>query len=61
MEEIEEMKETKKSKKPSLFSLLGSYKGLIFLLLIFALLSNGLNLVIPQIIAALGGINFLYC
>ena len=45
------MKETKKSKKPSLFSLLGSYKGLIFLLLIFALLSNGLNLVIPQIIA----------
>ncbi|MGY3053377.1 ATP-binding cassette subfamily B protein [Pedobacter sp. UYEF25] len=45
------MKETRKSKKPNLFSLLGSYKGSIFLLLIFALLSNGLNLVIPQIIA----------
>ncbi len=45
------MNETKKPKKSSIFSLLGSYKGLIFLLLIFALLSNGLNLVIPKIIA----------
>lgn len=45
------MEESKKPKKSSIFSLLGSYKGQIFLLLIFALLSNGLNLVIPKIIA----------
>ena len=45
------MNDIQKPKKQSIFSLLGSYKGLIFLLLIFALLSNGLNLIIPKIIA----------
>lgn len=45
------MAKNKEAKKPSVFSLLGSYKGLIFLLILFALLSNGINLVFPKIIA----------
>ena len=40
---------TKKSS--SVFSLLAPYKGMIFLLLFFALLSNGINLFLPKIIA----------
>lgn len=46
------MKKTKEAKKPGIFSLLGNYKGLIFLLLLFALLSNGINLLLPKIIAS---------
>lgn len=38
-------------KKPSIFSLLKPYKGLIILLLFFALLSNGVNLLLPKIVA----------
>lgn len=38
-------------KKPSIFSILGPYKGMIIFLVIFALLSNGINLLIPKIIA----------
>ncbi|WP_231459997.1 ABC transporter ATP-binding protein [Pedobacter sp. Leaf132] len=45
------MDKPKKAKKPSVFSLLADYKGLIFLLIFFALLSNGINLLIPKIIA----------
>ena len=45
------MNNPKKTKKPSVFSLLADYKGLIFLLILFALLSNGINLLIPKIIA----------
>lgn len=45
------MKKPKGTKKPSVFSLLASYKGLIFLLIFFALLSNGINLLLPKIIA----------
>lgn len=45
------MNNPKKAKKPSVFSLLADYKGLIFLLIFFALLSNGINLLIPKIIA----------
>ncbi|WP_421942998.1 ABC transporter ATP-binding protein [Pedobacter sp.] len=45
------MNNPKKAKKPSVFSLLADYKGLIFLLILFALLSNGINLLIPKIIA----------
>lgn len=41
----------KTSKKPNIFSLLGPYKGLIILLLLFALLSNGVNLILPRIVA----------
>jgi len=43
------------AKKTGIFSLLASYKGLIFLLILFALLSNGINLLLPKIIA--GGID----
>ncbi len=38
-------------KKPSIFSILGPYKGMIIFLVMFALLSNGINLLIPRIIA----------
>jgi len=37
---------------PSIFSLLKPYSGLIFLLILFALLSNGLNLWIPKLIGS---------
>jgi len=40
-----------KKKGPGLFSLLTPYRGMIGLLILFALLSNGINLVIPKIIA----------
>lgn len=39
-----------KEKKPSIFKVLKPYSGMVFLLLLFALLSNGLNLLIPKII-----------
>ena len=45
------MAKPKEAKKPSVFSLLSSYRGLIFLLILFALLSNGINLLLPKIIA----------
>lgn len=38
-------------KNSSIFSLLEPYKGMIFLLLFFALLGNGINLFLPKIIA----------
>jgi ATP-binding cassette, subfamily B, bacterial len=41
----------KKESKPSLFSLLKPYRGMVALLVIFALLSNGVNLVLPKIIS----------
>lgn len=36
--------------KPNLFSLLKPYRGMVFMLVLFALLSNGVNLLIPKII-----------
>lgn len=45
------MTKPKEAKKPNVFSLLSPYKGLIFLLILFALLSNGINLLLPKIIA----------
>lgn len=39
-------------KSPGVFSLLGPYKGMVFLLLFLALLSNGVNLALPKIIAS---------
>jgi len=39
-----------KEKKPNLFKILKPYSGMISALLFFALLSNGLNLLIPKII-----------
>ncbi len=43
-------KKKPKQKKPSIFKILKPYSGMISLLLLFALLSNGLNLIIPKII-----------
>lgn len=40
-----------KPKQPGIFSLLAPYKGLIILLLLFALLSNGINLWLPKLVA----------
>ncbi|WP_316800841.1 ABC transporter ATP-binding protein [Pedobacter frigidisoli] len=45
------MAKPREAKKPGVFSLLAAYKGLIFLLILFALLSNGINLLLPKIIA----------
>jgi len=45
------MEKNKAAKKPSIFSLLGNYRGLILMLILFALLSNGINLLLPKIIA----------
>lgn len=39
------------SRKPGIFSLLSPYKGLISLLLLFALISNAVNLLLPKIVA----------
>ncbi len=44
-------KENKRKKGSGLLKLLKPYRGLIVLLIIFALISNGANLVIPQIIS----------
>ncbi|MET3114342.1 ATP-binding cassette subfamily B protein [Pedobacter sp. CG_S7] len=49
------METKKKEKKASIFSLLKPYKRLIFLLIFLALLSNGINLILPKIVA--GGID----
>ena len=38
-------------KSPGVFSLLGPYRGMVMLLLLFALLSNGINLLLPKMIA----------
>lgn len=40
-----------KEKKPNMFALLGKYSRYILLLVVLALLSNGINLVIPKIIS----------
>jgi ATP-binding cassette subfamily B protein len=40
-----------KPKKPSVFSLLKPYRGMVVFLVIFALLSNGVNLLLPKIIS----------
>ncbi len=46
---------SKKKSGPGVFSLLKPYSVMVFFMVIFALLSNGVNLVIPKIIA--GGID----
>lgn len=38
-------------KGPGIFSVLKPYRGMILLLLLFALLSNGINLILPKIVA----------
>lgn len=42
---------TAQNPKPNLFGLLKPYSGLVFLLVLFTLLANGLNLSVPKIIA----------
>ena len=49
---MDSKKKKPKQKKPNIFKILKTYSGMISLLLLFALLSNGLNLVIPKIIQA---------
>lgn len=46
-----EKKEKRPPKGPGIMALLRPYRGLIIVLLIFALLSNALNLILPRIIA----------
>src|SRR5437868_4930383 len=48
-------KDKLKQKDPGISSLLTPYRGMIFLLIFFALLSNGINLILPRIVA--GGID----
>jgi len=52
MEKTKGTKSEKKSKGPGIFSLLKPYKGLITLLIILALFSNGINLILPKIIGS---------
>lgn len=47
----ESKKAGNKERKPSVFSLLKPYRGMVAFLVIFALLSNGVNLVLPKIIS----------
>ena len=44
-------KKSKGESKPSMIKLLRPYRGMITLLVVFALLSNGINLIIPKIIS----------
>ena len=46
-----EQKKTASPKQPGIFSLLKPYVGLITFLLVFALFSNGINLLLPKLIA----------
>ncbi len=46
-----EQKPANKTSGANIFSLLKNYKGMIILLILFALLSNGINLILPKIIA----------
>jgi ATP-binding cassette subfamily B protein len=46
---------TDQKKPPGIFALLKPYGGLVALLLVFALLSNGINLLLPKLVA--GGID----
>ena len=40
-----------KKSKPNVFSLLNPYRGMVAFLVVFALLSNGVNLLLPKIIS----------
>lgn len=43
---------SEKGKKPKLFAILKPYKGIVFLLVIIAMIASSINLVIPKIIAS---------
>src|SRR5258707_10263162 len=44
--------DNRKKKGPGISKLLKPYRGMIFLLIFFALVSNGINLILPRIIAS---------
>ncbi|MFA5327874.1 MAG: ABC transporter ATP-binding protein [Prolixibacteraceae bacterium] len=50
MSSSRKQKKPGKAHKPSVFSLLKPYRGMVAFLVLFALVSNGVNLLIPQII-----------
>jgi len=50
MSSSRKQKNPDKAHKPSVFSLLKPYRGMVTFLVLFALVSNGVNLLIPQII-----------
>ncbi len=52
MAEKKTLQDKPKQKGPGIASLLKPYRGMIFLLMFFALLSNGINLILPRIIAS---------
>ena len=52
MVEKKTLQDKPKQKGPGISSLLKPYRGMIFLLMFFALLSNGINLILPRIIAS---------
>src|SRR5579859_1503932 len=51
MEKTNSPKQAKKPRQPGISSLLKPYRGMIVLLVLLALLSNGINLLIPRIIS----------
>lgn len=51
MPEVKQHKEKNYPGKPKMFSMLKPYSGLVSLLILLALFSNGINLVIPKIIS----------
>src|SRR4029077_9692545 len=52
MEKNQIKPDKQKKKGPGIMSLMKPYRGMIFLLIFFALISNGINLVLPRIIAS---------
>ena len=51
MSNSKNQKPTGKPSKPSVFSLLKPYRGMVTFLVVFALMSNGVNLLLPKIIS----------
>jgi ATP-binding cassette subfamily B protein len=51
MSNSKKQKAPDKARKPGVFSLLKPYRGMVTFLVLFALVSNGVNLLIPKIIA----------
>jgi ATP-binding cassette subfamily B protein len=52
MEDKKNKEKKPKQKSPGLSSLMKPFKGMVALLILFALLSNGINLILPRIIAS---------
>ena len=52
MEKNKKISDKTKKKGPGIMSLMKPYRRMIFLLIFFALISNGINLILPRIIAS---------